>query len=230
MWGLFYPRHTTCWWLVFLPAGVLVVLGIRDWVLWCVLAHSWWLLAGAWNPGLSRASAWGGIGPGVSGLWVYGWISSGVDGCRRGTVAAGCFPWDSPLLLSGGVTVVLAVVLLGFLCFGGLWMSVARISSVSGPGGRVCGFSHSLLHIFMEKPYMHMRAHTQTHRCLDSGVNRYTNPSPFSLALSGRHAFSLPPSLLIPASAFVCIFLRASLCISSKFVNYGFGQLVFQRN
>ncbi|KAK5614028.1 hypothetical protein CRENBAI_012256 [Crenichthys baileyi] len=57
MWGLFPLCHTTCRWLVSLPAGELVVLGIR--VLWCVLAHSRWLLAGAWTPGLSRASAWG---------------------------------------------------------------------------------------------------------------------------------------------------------------------------
>ncbi|MEQ2285801.1 hypothetical protein AMECASPLE_035643 [Ameca splendens] len=50
---------------------------------------------------------------------------------------------------------------------GGLWMSVAQISSVSVsvPGGQVCGSSHSLLHIFMEKPCIHKRAHTQTHRC-----------------------------------------------------------------
>ncbi|MEQ2244423.1 hypothetical protein ILYODFUR_016986 [Ilyodon furcidens] len=43
------------------------------------------------------------------------------------------------------------------------------------------------------------------------------------LALGERHTrfLSLPSSLLIPASAFVCIFLRASLCISSKLVNYG---------
>ncbi|MEQ2225363.1 hypothetical protein ILYODFUR_016647 [Ilyodon furcidens] len=56
-------------------------------------------------------------------------------------------------------------------------MSVARISSifVQGPGEQVCGSSHSLLHIFIEKPCMHMRVHTQIHRCLDAGVNRYTN-------------------------------------------------------
>ncbi|MED6234095.1 hypothetical protein ATANTOWER_022212, partial [Ataeniobius toweri] len=90
MWGLFPPRHTTCRWLASLPTGVLVVLSIRGWVLWCVLAHSWWLLAGAWTPGLCRASAWGVICPGVSGLWVHGWICSGVDGCRQGLWTRRC--------------------------------------------------------------------------------------------------------------------------------------------
>ncbi|MEQ2225175.1 hypothetical protein ILYODFUR_014919 [Ilyodon furcidens] len=33
MWGLFPPRHTTCRWLVSLPPGVLVVLGVRGWAL-----------------------------------------------------------------------------------------------------------------------------------------------------------------------------------------------------
>ncbi|MEQ2273469.1 hypothetical protein XENORESO_004492 [Xenotaenia resolanae] len=76
--------------------------------------------------------------------------------------AAGWIPWDSPLLFSGGVVVVLAVVLPGFPCSWVPWMSVAQISSisVSGPGGWVCGPSHSLLHIFMEKPYIHKCAHT----------------------------------------------------------------------
>ncbi|MED6281216.1 hypothetical protein CHARACLAT_018980 [Characodon lateralis] len=70
--------------------GVLVVLGIRGWVLWCVLAHSRWLLAGAWTPGLGRAYDWGVICPGVSDLWVHCWICSGVDGCRRGLWARRC--------------------------------------------------------------------------------------------------------------------------------------------
>ncbi|MEQ2225222.1 hypothetical protein ILYODFUR_015308 [Ilyodon furcidens] len=41
----------------------------------------------------------------------------------------------------------------------GLLMSMAWISSVSVPvpGGQVCGFSHSLLHIFMEKPALTLR-------------------------------------------------------------------------
>ncbi|MEQ2305606.1 hypothetical protein AMECASPLE_039520 [Ameca splendens] len=50
------------------------------------------------------------------------------------------------------------------------------------------------------------------------------------LLLSVEDTRIFSPSLLIPASAFVCIFLRASLCISSKLVNYGFGQLDSQRN
>ncbi|MED6255336.1 hypothetical protein ATANTOWER_008096, partial [Ataeniobius toweri] len=147
----FPPRYTTCRWLVSLPAGVLVVLGVQAWVLWCVLAHSRWLLAGAWTPGLCRASAWGVICPGFSGLWVHGWICSDIDGCRRGLWAhccsslgllhCGCWVVPlglSPALLWGWVAVVPAVVLLEFLCFGGLWMSVARISSISvpGPGGQ----------------------------------------------------------------------------------------------
>ncbi|MED6247055.1 hypothetical protein ATANTOWER_028936 [Ataeniobius toweri] len=143
-----------------------------------------WLLAEAWTPGLCRASAWGVICPGVSGLWDHGWICLGVDGCRRGlwarrwgicTVAAGWFPWDFPLLFSGGVAVFRQWFSWGSCALGGLWMSVAGISSVSvpGPGGQVCGSSHSLLHIFMEKPCIYK--HPQTHRCLDSGVNRYTN-------------------------------------------------------
>ncbi|MEQ2222409.1 hypothetical protein ILYODFUR_026026 [Ilyodon furcidens] len=47
------------------------------------------------------------------------------------------------------------------------------------------------------------------------------NYSLFSCSRWKTHALSLPPSLLIPASAFVCIFLRALVCISSKLVNYG---------
>ncbi|MEQ2223082.1 hypothetical protein ILYODFUR_033161 [Ilyodon furcidens] len=69
---------------------------------------------------------------------------------------------DSPLLFCGGE---------GFRC---LWLGSPQVS-VPGPGGQVCGSSHSLLHIFMEKPYIHKHTHTQSHKCLDSGVNRYTN-------------------------------------------------------
>ncbi|MEQ2303176.1 hypothetical protein AMECASPLE_013970 [Ameca splendens] len=100
------------------------------WVLWCELAQSRWLLARAWTLGLCRGSPWRVISPRVSGLWVHGRICLGVDGCRACglitpapwgfcTVAARWFPWDSPLLFSGGVVVVLAVVLLGFLHSGG---------------------------------------------------------------------------------------------------------------
>ncbi|MEQ2314639.1 hypothetical protein AMECASPLE_014224 [Ameca splendens] len=44
-------------------------------------------------------------------------------------------------------------------CSGGP-LSVAQISSVSvsGPGAQVHGSSHSRLHIFMEKPYLHKHA------------------------------------------------------------------------
>ncbi|MED6235218.1 hypothetical protein ATANTOWER_020111 [Ataeniobius toweri] len=97
------------------------------------------------------------------------------DGGQRG-LGLGGSPGTLPCS-SVGVAVVLGWSSWGSCALGGLWMSVARICfvSVSGPGGQVCGSSHSLLHIFMEKPCMHKRAHTQTHRCLDLGVNRYTN-------------------------------------------------------
>ncbi|MED6256596.1 hypothetical protein ATANTOWER_030060 [Ataeniobius toweri] len=87
------------------------------------------------------------------------------------------FRWDSPLLVSGGFAVVPAVVLLGFLCSESpLDVCGSDVLHICpGSRGQVCGSSHSLLHIFMEKPCIHKRAHTQTHRCLDSGVNRYTN-------------------------------------------------------
>ncbi|MEQ2225436.1 hypothetical protein ILYODFUR_017390 [Ilyodon furcidens] len=83
------------------------------------------------------------------------------------TVAAGWFPWDSPLLFSGGVAVVPAVVLLGFLCFGGpLDVCGSDLLSVRpGTMGQACGSSHSLLHIFVEKPCIQKRVHTHTHRC-----------------------------------------------------------------
>ncbi|MEQ2284661.1 hypothetical protein AMECASPLE_023813 [Ameca splendens] len=76
---------------------------------------------------------------------------------------------------SPGVPVPLDVYRGLWIVYRGFWMSMARISSVSvsGPGGQVCGSSHSLLHICMEKPCIHKHAHSQTHRCLDSGVNKY---------------------------------------------------------
>ncbi|MEQ2187335.1 hypothetical protein GOODEAATRI_003670 [Goodea atripinnis] len=83
------------------------------------------------------------------------------------SVAAGWFPWDSPLLFSGGVAVVPPVVLLGFLYFGGpLDVCGSDLLSVRpGTMGQVCGSSHSLLHIFVEKPCIQKRVHTHTHRC-----------------------------------------------------------------
>ncbi|MED6252826.1 hypothetical protein ATANTOWER_017651 [Ataeniobius toweri] len=122
----------------------------------------------------------------VSG-WVLGcsisWISLGPHRMW------GLFPLTSALWLlggspgilpsssGGGVKVVPAVDLPGFLCSGGpLDVCGSDLLCICpGSRGRVCGSLHSLLHIFMEKPCMHKRAHTQTHRCLDSGVNRYTN-------------------------------------------------------
>ncbi|MEQ2296039.1 hypothetical protein AMECASPLE_020763 [Ameca splendens] len=74
------PRHTTCRWLVFQPAGVFVVLGVWGWVLWRVPAHSRRLLAMAQALWLCRTSAWGVMCPRVLGLWVHDWICSGVDG------------------------------------------------------------------------------------------------------------------------------------------------------
>ncbi|MED6246888.1 hypothetical protein ATANTOWER_025578 [Ataeniobius toweri] len=156
------PRHTACRWLESLPAGVLVVLGVRGRVLWCGLAHSRWLLAGAWPPGLCRASAWGVVCPGVLGLWVHGWICSGVDGCRRGlwTRRCGslgllhCRCWVVPLGLSTAL----------------LWRPLDvcgsdLLSVRPGTMGQACGSSHSLLHIFVEKPCIQERVHTHTHRC-----------------------------------------------------------------
>ncbi|MEQ2300136.1 hypothetical protein AMECASPLE_022270 [Ameca splendens] len=149
MGGLFPPHHTPCQWQVSLPAGVLVVFDVQGWVLWCVLAHSRWLLAGDWAPWLCRASAWRVMCLGVPGLWVHGCICSrhrrllaGPVGSSSALLWVGC---GSP---GGGLS--------GFPCSGVLWMVVAQISSVpvSGPGGQVCGSSHSLLHILIEKPIL----------------------------------------------------------------------------
>ncbi|MED6232129.1 hypothetical protein ATANTOWER_022038 [Ataeniobius toweri] len=79
------------------------------------------------------------------------------------TVAAGWFPRGCPLLFSQGVAVVPVVVLLGFPCS---WEPLDVCGSdllrmcVSDQGEQVCGSLHSLLHIFMEKPYIHKRDHT----------------------------------------------------------------------
>ncbi|MED6240281.1 hypothetical protein ATANTOWER_018628 [Ataeniobius toweri] len=139
MWGLFPPCHTTCQWLVSLPTGVLVVLSVLGWVLWWMPAHSLWLLARAWTPGLCRASTWG-----VICLWVHGWICPGVDSC----------------LCSGGPLDVYGSDLLR-ICprfrGTGLWLLTLTIAYLHG------------------ETLLNKHAHTQTHRCLDSGVNRYTN-------------------------------------------------------
>ncbi|MEQ2230304.1 hypothetical protein ILYODFUR_027850 [Ilyodon furcidens] len=106
--------------------------------------------------------------PMVSALWVHGWICSGIDSCRKGLWARCC---SSLGLQPCGCWVVP----LGLCCCSGGPLDVSQISSVSvsGPGGR--SVSHSLLHIFMEKPYIHNCTDTYTHRCLDSGINRYTD-------------------------------------------------------
>ncbi|MED6250366.1 hypothetical protein ATANTOWER_031074, partial [Ataeniobius toweri] len=72
-----------------------------------LLARAW---AVAWAPWLCQASAWRVMCSGVSGLWVHGWICSGVDGCQRGLWSRRC---------SSLAVVVLTVVLLGFPCSGG---------------------------------------------------------------------------------------------------------------
>ncbi|MED6280229.1 hypothetical protein CHARACLAT_008579 [Characodon lateralis] len=76
--------------------------------------------------------------PGVSDLWVHGWICSGVDPClsaRHSTAAAERFPWGSPLLFSNGGCSSPSGGPPG-VPVGSLWMSVGQISYVSvlGPG------------------------------------------------------------------------------------------------
>ncbi|MEQ2229829.1 hypothetical protein ILYODFUR_022872 [Ilyodon furcidens] len=181
----------------FLPAHYLLVVGVSARRCTC----------GSQCPGLGAlvcagslpvAACWGLDPWALSGLCLGSDVSRGLDslgpwldvlGRRRlpaGPVGSSLqFPWASALWPLGfspavlwGVAVVPAVVLLGFLSYGGafgcLWLGSSRyLSRVQG--GQVCGSSHSLLHIFMEKPCIHKRAYIQTHRCLDSGVNRYTN-------------------------------------------------------
>ncbi|MEQ2173060.1 hypothetical protein GOODEAATRI_027771 [Goodea atripinnis] len=94
---------------------------------------------------------------GVFAIWVHGWIC--IDSCQRGLLARCCSSlgllhcdcWVVPLGLSSAA----------------LWGGCGspRGGPPFGPGGQVCGSSHSLWHIFMEKPYKHKRAHTYTHRC-----------------------------------------------------------------
>ncbi|MED6290834.1 hypothetical protein CHARACLAT_017489 [Characodon lateralis] len=109
------------------------------------------------------------------GLGVHGWICSGIDSWQRDLGLLHCGCWVVPLRLSS------------VLLWGG------DSSPSNGPHGvpvlwgafgclllrcplclsQVCGSSHLLLHIFIEEPYILKR--TYTHRCLDSGVNRYTD-------------------------------------------------------
>ncbi|MED6253361.1 hypothetical protein ATANTOWER_027546 [Ataeniobius toweri] len=102
----------TCRWFVSLPAGLLVVLGVRGWVCAgslpvaaCQGLDPWALSGLCLGSDMFR----------VSGLWVHGWIYSGVDGCRRGLWARRCsslellqcgysvVPMGLPLLFSGGL-------------------------------------------------------------------------------------------------------------------------------
>ncbi|MEQ2265448.1 hypothetical protein XENORESO_007264 [Xenotaenia resolanae] len=95
-------------------------------------------------------------------LYVYasGWESVIVSVCtcfivRFGFVLLPCLLLGlSSALLWGSCGGPLRVP-----CSGGP-LSVAQISSVSvsGPGAQVHGSSHSLLYIFMEKPYLHKHA------------------------------------------------------------------------
>ncbi|MEQ2297891.1 hypothetical protein AMECASPLE_039424 [Ameca splendens] len=116
----------------------------------------------------------------LSGLCFGGGVSQGLeplgpwlDLLGRGRLPAGPvgsslrLPEASALLFSAGVAVVPAVVLLGFLCFGGpLDVCGSDLLSVRpGTMGQVCGSSHSLLHIFVEKPCIQKHVHTHTHRC-----------------------------------------------------------------
>ncbi|MEQ2238543.1 hypothetical protein ILYODFUR_034110 [Ilyodon furcidens] len=105
------------------------------------------------------------------GLWAH--RSMGLQ-----TVAAGWFPWGSPLLFSGGVAVGLALVLPGFPCCGGpldvCGLDLLRVS-LRSRGAGLWLLTLAIAYLFMEKPYLQERAHTYTHRCLDSGLNRYTD-------------------------------------------------------
>ncbi|MEQ2223660.1 hypothetical protein ILYODFUR_038909 [Ilyodon furcidens] len=84
------------------------------------------------------------------------------------TVASVWFPWDSPLLHSGVVTVVPAVVLLGFLCSGGPLDVYGLDLLCICPGSRGVGLwllTLTIAYFYGESLYAHV----------DSGVNRYTN-------------------------------------------------------
>ncbi|MED6287490.1 hypothetical protein CHARACLAT_016914 [Characodon lateralis] len=180
MWGLFLPCHT-------LAAGVLVVLGVWGWVLWCVPAHSRWLLPGAWAPWLCWASVWGVMCPGSLGptLDLLGRrrLPAGPVGSLLQLPGASalwllCGYPGAPLLFSGGGRCSpgggpsRVPVLWG--AFGCLWFrSSPCLSWVQG--GRSVALHTRCCIFLMEKPYIDKHAHTYTHRCLDSGVNRYTD-------------------------------------------------------
>ncbi|MEQ2315567.1 hypothetical protein AMECASPLE_023764 [Ameca splendens] len=134
--------------------------GLDPWALLGLCLGRLYVLGSQVSGSMAR-SAWASLQlPGASAQWLLGGSPGTVPCSSLGGL------WLSRLWFSRGSCAL-----------GGLWMSIARISFVSlpGPGGQVCGSSHSLLHIFIEKPCVHKCTHTQTHRCLDSGVNRYTN-------------------------------------------------------
>ncbi|MED6231583.1 hypothetical protein ATANTOWER_031141 [Ataeniobius toweri] len=136
---------------------------------------------------LCRASAWGVMCPEVSGPWVHVDLLWQRRLLERPVGSSLQLPGASALWLLGDSPGTLPCSSLlgesrrwlswGSCALGGFWMFMAQIFSVPvpGPGGQVCGSSHSLLYIFIDKPCIHKCAYTQIPRCLDSGVNRYTN-------------------------------------------------------
>ncbi|MEQ2256323.1 hypothetical protein ILYODFUR_023088 [Ilyodon furcidens] len=139
--------------------------------LWCVVAHSWWLLAGAWTPGLCRASAWEVICPGVSGHWVHGWICSDINGCWQGLWACCCSSlgllhcgcWVVPLGLSpalfwGGCGSSPGVPVL-WGAFGCLWLrSPPYLSQVKGAGLQL--LTLTIVYFYEETLYTQVLSHS----------------------------------------------------------------------
>ncbi|MEQ2253993.1 hypothetical protein ILYODFUR_038334 [Ilyodon furcidens] len=58
--------------------------------------------------------------------------------------------------------------------FGCLWLRSPQCLSRAHGGRSVAPFTRYCIFL-MEKLFIHKLAHTYTHRCLDSGVNRYTD-------------------------------------------------------
>ncbi|MEQ2282002.1 hypothetical protein AMECASPLE_036048 [Ameca splendens] len=121
------------------------------------------------------------------GLWLHGWICSGIESCRRGLWAR-CFSslgllhcgcWVVPLGLSPALLWGVAVVLvpLGFLCFGGpldvYGSDLFRIC----PGSRGAGLwllTLTIAYFYGKTLYTQARSHSDP-QVLNSGVNKYTN-------------------------------------------------------
>ncbi len=142
-------------------------------------------LAGPGPTGLAGPRLWGG---GPLGLRAQGPVRPGVvdcrwslRACRHGTLGrlhCGCRRSRLRALLCpflGGGRGCPAVVLLGVPCPGGLWMFGARVFSVPASclAGWGCCSPHTLLNIYMEEPYEHMRAHT--HKCTLKHSHWYKN-------------------------------------------------------